>query len=553
MVLQGELVAALDNADGDSALEIFADAADELLTLEDLDPEYEPDADVFDGPDELMVMDDDDGLSLDEMDRQDTVVAKMEGPAAAEAALLTVKEEARRKTAEAAAAVDKPTPAQLRERWKLRAQEYQRNVDAASSKVIEASKKYDKTAEGAIPVGDVVNALEDLGVSLTSQEKERMPDEIETLPNDAFRVSVNALQVVAQRYKPDLEGSPKPTVAATMLGLLGDVLERAPKAVRRTMQTMELRRSTLRDLRTALASTETITRDQEEAGPAAAGETAAGDEDAFGPRAPVSKPSGAKDAASPPTRVMPLLRDQETLQAAAMQAELSKAEEAKLARAVAAQKAAEAAAAAAGAGEGVQELRAVEQPEAAAAAEREEDGAETGAQAPFKTALDLVLEQKRAEREAASSPQAESPRPSGAGRLFDGTPIGGFLESFSFRGPTDAKPRQSVPRVPLIQLQQAERDRRAKEQRDKAERASRSPGDAADLVEKLRQTDRPEEAAPGPLPGEPVSATPAAAAGGGQWRAATDPPTGQTYYWNTETREVTWDKPDECVEGEGPT
>lgn len=405
-----------------------------------------------------------------------------------------------------------------------------------------------------------------------------MPDEIETLPNDAFRVSVNALQVVAQRYKPDLEGSPKPTVAATMLGLLGGVLERAPKAVRRTMQTLELRRSTLRDLRTALASTETITRDQEEAGTEvaagdkAAGDTAAGDkaagdkaaddqaagdQDAVGPRAPLSKPSGAKDASGPPTRGVLPLRDQETLQAAAMEAELSKAEEAKLARAVAARKAAEEAAAAVDAGEGGQELRAADrpQPEAAQAAGREAAGAETEAPAPLKTALDLVLEQKRAEREAASSPQTKSPRPSGTRQLFDGTPIGGFLESFTFRGPTDAKAKQSVPRVPLIQLQQAERDRRAKEQRDTAKQSS--PGDAADqavdLVQKQRQPESPEDAAPAPLPGQPVSAAPEAEAGGGQWRAAIDPPTGQTYYWNTETREVTWDKPDEYVGGEGPT
>ena len=29
----------------------------------------------------------------------------------------------------------------------------------------------------------------------------------------------------------------------------------------------------------------------------------------------------------------------------------------------------------------------------------------------------------------------------------------------------------------------------------------------------------------------------------GEWRTEIDPLTGKTYYWNTETREVTWDKP----------
>jgi len=30
----------------------------------------------------------------------------------------------------------------------------------------------------------------------------------------------------------------------------------------------------------------------------------------------------------------------------------------------------------------------------------------------------------------------------------------------------------------------------------------------------------------------------------GEWRTEIDPPMGKTYYWNTETREVTWNKPD---------
>ena len=174
------------------ALEIFGDVADELLTLEDLDPDYDPDAELFDGPDELMVLDDME-FSLDDDEKKETVVAKMEGPEAASAALLRLKEEDSTKRAESAASADesgagsKLTPEELRKRWKDRAKAYQKNISSASAKVIAVSKTYDKMAVGSIPVGDVVRALEDLGVSLTKEEEARMLDEIETLPKDGFR------------------------------------------------------------------------------------------------------------------------------------------------------------------------------------------------------------------------------------------------------------------------------------------------------------------------------------------------------------------------------
>jgi len=39
-----------------------------------------------------------------------------------------------------------------------------------------------------------------------------------------------------------------------------------------------------------------------------------------------------------------------------------------------------------------------------------------------------------------------------------------------------------------------------------------------------------------------------AAGGPGTWKAEIDPPTGKTYYWNTETREVTWERPPGMIE-----
>ena len=54
--------------------------------MEDLDPDYDPDVEEFDGPDELMQLDDmeidlDDNVEDSEL--EDLVVTRMEGPEAA--------------------------------------------------------------------------------------------------------------------------------------------------------------------------------------------------------------------------------------------------------------------------------------------------------------------------------------------------------------------------------------------------------------------------------------------------------------------------------------
>ena len=54
--------------------------------MEDLDPDYDPDVEEFDGPDELMQLDDmeidlDDDIEDSEL--EDLVVTRMEGPEAA--------------------------------------------------------------------------------------------------------------------------------------------------------------------------------------------------------------------------------------------------------------------------------------------------------------------------------------------------------------------------------------------------------------------------------------------------------------------------------------
>ena len=54
--------------------------------MEDLDPDYDPDVEEFDGPDELMQLDDmeidlDDDVEDSEL--EDLVVTRMEGPEAA--------------------------------------------------------------------------------------------------------------------------------------------------------------------------------------------------------------------------------------------------------------------------------------------------------------------------------------------------------------------------------------------------------------------------------------------------------------------------------------
>ena len=56
------------------------------MSMEDLDPDYDPDVEEFDGPDELMQLDDmeidlDDNVEDSEL--EDLVVTRMEGPEAA--------------------------------------------------------------------------------------------------------------------------------------------------------------------------------------------------------------------------------------------------------------------------------------------------------------------------------------------------------------------------------------------------------------------------------------------------------------------------------------
>ena len=261
-----ELRSVVDSADMEGvAGKAFRGVSDELLTLEDLDMDYDPDEEfVFDGPDELMTLDE------FEFGVDDFVISKMEGPEAGATALAALKNvssasaEGRERAGsesgkDAAAAPPKLSKEELLEKWKARAVSYQSNVDQASPDVIEVSKKYDKTAMGALAVADVVSALRDLDILLEASTQSSILAGLERLPDDETKVSVNTLQQLAQRYRPRLAPLPSmPSVAGRVLEALGSAFKGAPTLVRRTFQDLDTRRSVLRELSTALVNTSDV-------------------------------------------------------------------------------------------------------------------------------------------------------------------------------------------------------------------------------------------------------------------------------------------------------
>ena len=261
-----ELRSVVDSADMESvAGKAFRGVSDELLTLEDLDMDYDPDEEfVFDGPDELMTLDE------SEFGVDDFVISKMEGPEAGAAALAALRNvssalaEGREGAGSESGKADAATPPKLSkeellEKWKARAATYQRNVDQASPDVIEVTKKYDKTAMGALAVADVVSALKDLDVVLEASTQSSILAGLERLPDDETKVSVNTFQQLAQRYRPRLAPLPSmPSVAGRVLEALGSAFKGAPTLVRRTFQDLDTRRSVLRELSSALVNTSEV-------------------------------------------------------------------------------------------------------------------------------------------------------------------------------------------------------------------------------------------------------------------------------------------------------
>jgi hypothetical protein len=61
-------------------------------------------------------------------------------------------------------------------------------------------------------------------------------------------------------------------------------------------------------------------------------------------------------------------------------------------------------------------------------------------------------------------------------------------------------------------------------------------GGAARPVKKMHSPKPPSKPKPAPKPPKPKPVE-------SEWKATLDPASGDTYYWNTRTNEVTWDKP----------
>jgi hypothetical protein len=492
----------VESAEEDGAAALSRDVSevsDELLTLEDLDPDFDPDAEAFDGPDELMALDEFD------IDVDDFVISKMEGSEEGAAALARMENvsafsppqaaqaggrgaESASNAEAAAAAPSKPplSKEELLEKWKARAVNYQRNVGEASPQVIQVSKKYDKTAMGGLAVSDVVSALKDLDISLEPSAQAAILAKLERLPEDETKVSVNTLQKLAQRYKPLLTPVPSvPSVAERVFDALGGVLRGAPALFRRTIQDIDTRRSVLRELSSTL-----VNASDDAKGP---GE---------GPGATVSQGSNSSSSISSSSS--------SSSSSSAGNVQGSSAASLRT-------------------GGGNSSVSRSAPPPAAAAA----------TPPPLRETPDSgTPEREKTDSSSSFSPPSKAAPPFSF-PSFRPPSINLGLRDLYGTGKAGSPSEESG--------DNGEGDR-VSEMKEAAQPAAESTGPDADItspglrVGNTAMADEPIDNNSG------IESVGGAAGGPGTWKAEIDPPTGKTYYWNTETREVTWERPPGMIE-----
>ncbi len=469
--------------------------SDELLTLEDLDPDYDPDAEAFDGPDELMALDEFD-IDVDEF-----VISKMGGSEAGAAAFKNLSAsslyepqavqtggQGAGSAGSGQAADDAPSKPlskeELLEKWKARAVKYQRNVDEASPQVIEVSKKYDKTAMGGLAVSDVVSALKDLDIILEPSAQAAVLAKLERLPEDTTKVSVNTLQQLAQRYKPLLTPVPSvPSVAGRVFDALGGAFRAAPALFRRTIQDIDTRRTVLRELSSTLVNASDVVEGRGEG----AGNTGSQGSSSIGS-------GGGGGVGNVQGSSATRLRNGDS-NASVSGSALSPAATAATSP----------------------PLR--ETP----------DSGTPGSEKPDSTTSTSTAASQAAAPFSFPSFRALSIN-LGLGDLYGTGKAGSRAEE---SGATDGLSETKGAAQPAVESMGPDAD-------------SAVPGlrvgisdTTEDLIDNKTGVDN--------KTGE-IEFVGVAGGGPGTWKAEIDPPTGKTYYWNTETREVTWDRPSGVVE-----
>jgi len=284
-----------------------------------------------------------------------------------------------------------------------------------------------------------------------------------------------------------------------VLEMLSSAFKMAPDVVRRSMQDANLRREALRELRSTLVTTDVT-------------------------------PDAAKSAASGVT--VPPLRKVEGSTVEETAAEVKKREEEARAAVEAKRKEEEAKAA---------EANRKEEEARAAEAKRKEEEANAAEEKKRKEEEARVAEAKRKEEEAktaeakrkeeeANSKRKDAP----AEKIADAaSPLRSLFRSFNL----NLRGLSGLSEAPARTLEESSRAAETKddemELKAQSTPALRGSEPSAPLAVPSAQESE--------LPGEVKVPSSGSV---GEWLPATDQATGNTYYWNTVTREVTWDLPE---------